>query len=379
VSRASLFTIVFVLGLLGTAGVAHAYPQFQLSRDQTCTGCHISPSGGGMLNENGLAVAENGSQFGKAPEFLYKLFKTPKWLQLSGDIRLLGGYIQTPDKAFVAFPMQLETNVRLVFGNFSFYATPGFRPATEGNEGPTTVWAREHYLMWKQKKDENEGLYVRLGRFMPVFGLRFAEHPMYTKRFGGTQLFSETYGASVSYVKPKYEIHASGFIEDPLYDPVEHANGGAVYAETRLNQTTAIGVEGMVKITPDDKQGRGGITAKKLIGKNLLLQGELQLVNTVVNNDRNDNGTGAPVQIVGNVVLSKPLGKNDQFLIDVGIGHFDSNIRIKDLDRDCVDLNVHWFVDSHLELILNSRFEMIAFGNGGDNGAYAMLQVHFRL
>ena len=35
------------------AGTAAAYPQFQLSRDQTCTGCHLSPAGGGLLNENG--------------------------------------------------------------------------------------------------------------------------------------------------------------------------------------------------------------------------------------------------------------------------------------------------------------------------------------
>jgi hypothetical protein len=368
-----------ILLLVGSAGVAEAYPQFQLARDQTCTGCHISPSGGGMLNENGLAVAENISQFGHAPEFLFKKLKTPKWLQLSGDIRVLGGYIQTPEKAFVGFPMQIETNVRFVFGNFSIYATPGLRPPTEGNEGVTFFWAREAYLMWKQKKDENEGLFIRAGRMMPVFGLRFAEHPMYTRRFGGTQLFSETYGGSISYVKPKYEVHASGFFEDPIIDPVEHAAGGALYAETRLDQTTALGAESMVKVTPDNKQFRAGITGKKLIGKSLLLQGEVQFVNTVVENKRNNNGTGAPLQIVGNLVLSKPLGKNDQVLIDVGIGHFDSNLRIKDLDRDCIDLNVHWFVDSHLELILNSRFEMLAFGNGGENGAYAMLQAHIRL
>ena len=37
---------------------AAAYPQFQLSRDQTCTNCHVSPSGGGLLTENGYNVAD---------------------------------------------------------------------------------------------------------------------------------------------------------------------------------------------------------------------------------------------------------------------------------------------------------------------------------
>ena len=71
------------------------------------------------------------------------------------------------------------------------------------------------------------------------------------------------------------------------------------------------------------------------------------------------------------------------FVLDArreGLGHFDENLRIKNLDRDCVDLNLHYFVDSHLEMILNARFEMIAFGAGGNpNGAYALLQAHYRL
>ncbi|MCW5803527.1 MAG: hypothetical protein KIT31_14185 [Deltaproteobacteria bacterium] len=377
--RTLVIAFVITMGLLGTAGVAHAYPQFQLVRDQTCTGCHISPSGGGMLNENGLNAAEAMSQLDHSAKFLYKV-NTPKWLQLSGDLRAVTGFIQTPEQAFVAFPMQIETNVRFVFGAFSLYATPGLRPTTEGNAAATFAWAREHYVMWQQKPEESQGLYVRLGRFMPTFGLRFAEHPMYTRRFGGTQLFSETYGLGVAYVKPRYEVHATGFIADPIIDPVENANGAALYAETRIDPRTALGVEGMVKVTPDlDKQYRVGVTAKKLLGKDLLLQGELQFVNTLVENKRNGAGTGAPTQLVGSLVLSKPFGKNDQFLVDLGIGHFDSNLRIRDLDRDCVDLNVHWFVDSHVELILNSRVEMLAFGNGGPNAGYALLQVHFRL
>ena len=55
----STFTLAsLVLGVAAAltlvGGTAHAYPQFQMSRDQTCTGCHLSPSGGGLLNENGL-------------------------------------------------------------------------------------------------------------------------------------------------------------------------------------------------------------------------------------------------------------------------------------------------------------------------------------
>ena len=47
-----------LLVLVVLAHRAEAYPQFQVGRDPTCTGCHVSPAGGGALNENGIAVAE---------------------------------------------------------------------------------------------------------------------------------------------------------------------------------------------------------------------------------------------------------------------------------------------------------------------------------
>ena len=248
-------TVVVVVALLVSAGVAHAYPQFQMSRDQTCTGCHLSPAGGGLLNENGFTVAEGISQLGHKPEFMYgKVLDEGGRLVLGGDLRAAGGYLKyggPNNAAFYAFPMQIEVNARLKLGGgLTFYGTGGLRSPEETNTAATIAWSREHYLMWQSKPDENYGTYVRVGRFMPVFGLRFAEHPMYTKRYGGTQLFSETYGTSVSHVAEKFEVHASAFMEDYLIDPVEHANGAAAYGEVRVSPTLSFGGGAMFKSEP---------------------------------------------------------------------------------------------------------------------------------
>ena len=86
--------------LVGTIGpgvtnlvtaVAHAYPQYQLSRDPTCTGCHISPSGGGQLDENGLMVAASTATYGGKAEFMYGKLDPPSWLLLGGDLRGAAG------------------------------------------------------------------------------------------------------------------------------------------------------------------------------------------------------------------------------------------------------------------------------------------------
>ena len=41
--------VVVTLAVIGLAHRADAYPQYQLGRDATCTGCHLSPAGGGLL------------------------------------------------------------------------------------------------------------------------------------------------------------------------------------------------------------------------------------------------------------------------------------------------------------------------------------------
>ncbi|HWO27095.1 MAG TPA: hypothetical protein VNO30_50540 [Kofleriaceae bacterium] len=374
-SPAWLAVLVFA-AVAALAGAAEAYPQFQLSRDRTCTGCHISPAGGNLLNENGESTSETIAMIDHPGAFLYGALPLPSWLTLGGDLRGSTGYIQTPEKVLATFPMQIEAyaNVRLPVG-FSIQVHGGTRPPTMENAatpGKNFLWSREHYLMWRTSPGTPTGLFVRAGRFMPVFGLRYAEHPMYTRRFGGTPLWGETYGGAVELVMESIEVHATGFIEDPLIEPVRHAKGGALYAELRVTDSFSIGGGGMLEIGEDDQKRRGTVTVKKyLSGPDLLFQAEVQVMNQRI------DPIGAPVQLIGNLVMSRNLSGG--FLLDVGIGHFDTNIRIRDLDRDALDVNLHWFTTSHIELIFNGRFEMLAFGKGGDSHAYALLQAHYRL
>jgi hypothetical protein len=369
----SILASLVVATLVVFSGTAHAYPQFQMSRDQTCSGCHISPAGGGLLNENGLATAEGISQFGTAPEFFYGKVPTPSWLTLGGDFRGASGYVQSPEKLLASFPMQIEVNGYAALGmGLSLYATGGARSAEVGNEGSTHAWSREHYLMWQQKPGETSGLYVRAGRFMPVFGLRFAEHPVYVRKWGGTPLYAETYGLAVEYIDPRFEVHATGFIKDPLIDTPEHSNGGAAIGELRVTEKFSIGAEGMYTQSADEKKIRGGLVAKLYLpGPEALLQFEGQFINQII------DPRGAPKQIAAYLMGSKFV--NAAMMLDLGLGYFNENVQITQLHREAVDLNLHWFATSHIEAILTGRFETLAFGAAGPSSGYALAQLHYRL
>lgn len=364
--------LVIALVVLAAIRTAHGYPQFQLVKDQTCTSCHLSPSGSGLLSENGLTTAESISKWGTAPEFLNKAVTPPAWLALGGDFRGAGGFFAANSgREPVYFPMQAELYAAVTAGAFSVHVTAGLRDPQYQNEARTLFASREHWVQWQQNPGETTGVFVRVGRFMPVFGLRFAEHPLYERRYGGSPLYGETYAAAVEYVDPKWEVHATGFIKDPIQtDSIERGNGAALYAETRIAEKTALGAEAKLDVTPDDRHVYAGVTAKQLLSPDLLLQGEVMYVHQKV-----DAG-GIQNQLVANAVASYFVGP---FLVDLALGVFHENLAIRLQDREAADLNIHFFATSHLELLLANRFEMLAFGADGYSSGYSLLQVHYRL
>jgi hypothetical protein len=214
-----------------------------------------------------------------------------------------------------------------------------------------------------------------------VFGLRFAEHPDYTRVFGGTQLYGETYGAAMEIVEPTWEAHLTGFIKDPLIDATEHANGAALYTERRFTDALSFGVEGMYKITDGDRKYFFGATAKWWLPKpGVLVQLEVEGINQHIFNRGGLAGV-RDNQAVGTLMISYFLGS--AFLIDLGVDHYQEDLGAAGTSREAADLNIHWFTTSHLELMLTNRLELPALGTDyydtANNGAYSLLMVHYRL
>jgi hypothetical protein len=369
VSRIALCAVAI---LVVATGVAHAYPQYQLARDPTCTSCHLSPAGGELLNENGLAVADSTAQWGGSPEFLHGVLDPPSWLQLGGDARAATGLIQDRSVAAAGYPMQAEIYAAAAIGHgFSLDVTAGLRAPEDGASPLHVLWSREHYVMWQQNPDQGDGLYLRVGRFMPVYGLRLAEHPVYTERYGGLPLYGEAYGAAVEYVTPAFEVHATGFVHDPFADSIEHGNGGAFYGEVRIAEHGAIGAEAKYSASDELHTTFAGVTGKAYLpDADLLLQTELELAH-----DRVVAG-GAAYRLMGYLLATRPITTG--WLLDVGLGHYTQDTSVAGLYRDGLDVNLHWFTTSHIELILNTRLEALDHG-AGPIGGYALIQLHYRL
>jgi len=376
---------LIVIAVLAIASTAHAYPQFQLSKDQTCTSCHLSPAGGGILNENGLNVIQATSWRGDDPTPFYGAVNLPSWFALGGDIRAAGGYYgaaqNDPNRGPVLFPMQAEVSgaARLP-AHFSLYVTAGLIDPEQGPDGEdpnsintdTLFASREHWVQWQDSDGGALGLFVRAGRFMPVFGLRFVEHVDFDRRYGGTPLYGEAYGVALEEIQSSWEVHATAFVHDPWQATTELGDGAAIYAEDRIAGTTAIGIEAKYDRTTDDRKIYAGVTAKHYFASlNVLVQGEGEYIHQQV------VAGGANDQILGYLLGSYYLPSG--FMIDLGLGEYEPDIVTRNLTQQVADLNIHWFATSHVELILTNRLAATAWGEGSPGTGYSLLQLHYRI
>jgi len=365
----SVLTVVAIVGVLAAlGGVAHAYPQYQLSKEQTCGSCHISPVGGGLLNDYGELTAEEESQWGGNPAFLHGAVELPDWLSVGGDLRGAGGATNNGrGLGGAGFPMQTELYVHAEKDAFSVNVTGGLTL----KEDKPFPWSREHFLMWKQ--GDGDGGYARVGRFMPVVGLRMPEHPFLIRRYGGTPLFGEVYGVNAGWLSPGLEAHVTAFVHDPLLDSIEQGDGAALYVEKRFGNK-AVGLIDRYTTSDTDTRLQGGLTGKLwLEGAKVLLAAEGQAVRQDFKFDRGPTR----VQLVGQFVAT--YFARPGLFVGLGVGHFDEDLAVKGLDRDAIDVNIHWFAISHLELVLMNRVQLIGQGSGGDTSGYSLLQVHYRI
>src|SRR6266545_1042230 len=103
----------------------------------------------------------------------------------------------------------------------------------------------------------------------------------------------------------------------------------------------------MVEVSDYDYRIRGDLTVKRYLADvDLLVQAELQISNPRV--DAMDGlSTYGHNELMSELMATYFAAKG--IMLDVGWGHYDENLRIRQLDRDAIDVNVHWFLTSHIE------------------------------
>lgn len=361
-----------LLCLLVLAGTAHAYPQFQLTTGtNTCSTCHFSPAGGGLINDYGRDEAGSTISRGGDGRFAHGAWTPPTWLQLGVDLRGVALLkVREPDTDPAIFPMQTDLYIRAGGERFSFYATLGSR-STRAPSPPIQerLASREHYFMYERPS----GTYVRAGRFFPVFGIRSQDHTSYVRRFLGFANLEEPYGVGAGKVDAAWEAHVSAFVPRPVefLGAGIKASGIAAYYERRMWEDTAA-IATQARVAVSELETRVTLGA---IGKRFMPEAEVLLLGEVDVQRQSFEDAGATRwQIASYLAASKFVARG--WMVGAAVHHWHPDLTLRSA-RDAFEINVQYFPRAHFELHLLTRVS--GEGDFETPSLLTLLQLHYYL
>ena len=218
------------------AGSAQAEPEFLARQYTRCSTCHFSPTGGGLLTPYGRSLSRNElSTTGRSPlgassptsrehEFLLGLLgDTLGPLSLGIDLRPSHLDVSYPGGSFGRnFLMNADLMAAYRVQGWTFYGEIGRQPLTDGSR-------IDSYEYWVGHASD-KGLGFRAGRFLPAYGIRFADHTALNRAPLGLDKYDQVLGLEMSYTTERHLLQVS--VGPGRADSVIHDDGRSAFTAT---------------------------------------------------------------------------------------------------------------------------------------------------
>ena len=203
---------VLILAILSifTAPSAFAFPDMIRAGYINCISCHVSPNGGGILSPYGRqSSATVLSMWGTENEAtpFYGLFKQPDWIDTAAFIKGVQTATNNSDFSNGYFwYMEADLEGAVHFGKDNRWTADlavGISPDVLNGlkvPGSSPFISRRQYLMYRL----DDMTTVRAGKFIPDYGVYFADHTIPTRQGIGFDEGMETYNLEYSYQGDKF-------------------------------------------------------------------------------------------------------------------------------------------------------------------------------
>ncbi len=267
-----------VVGILGFvlvlfAGRAFSFPENLREGYPSCTSCHVSPGGGGVLTPYGRGASETFmSTWAKEGEgkFLYGLVPLPDYLMLGGDAR----GVWAPK--FIPMQQELEMAVYSPASPaLTLDVSAGRYDETRG------LQYRRYYL--KAMLSDIVGL--RAGRFIPVYGINTPDHTTVTRQGLGFGEGQETYNLEGAAIGSFGELVVTGIFGQRAGTELDSTKvgtlrtddmvGGSARGAFYLNGGSSVGLSGMSLWNfYGAKRDSGGVFTQLSLSRHLVLLSE---------------------------------------------------------------------------------------------------------
>jgi hypothetical protein len=225
-----------------------------LSRQYTrCTTCHFSPTGGGLLTPYGRSLARDelsttGARHDATPDpsappaggidlMDNRLGPVSVGIDVRPahlDVRFPGGKV-TRDFLMTADLLAAYRN-----GPWTVYGEIGREPRTDGAK-------IDSYEYWVSHQG-TKGFGVRVGRFLPAYGIRYSDHTAFSRAALGLDVYDQLYAVEVSHTGDRHRIDLTagpGRADSILDDDGRKAFTAAARLQFDLNPRTVLVLSGL--------------------------------------------------------------------------------------------------------------------------------------
>lgn len=218
---------------------AKAFPETVRHGYLSCTTCHMSPSGRGILTAYGKTLSHELYSFKKIQNDHESLEEEVPWWQIGGRARLMQLIIDNPDvQKGRFFPMQTEVEASVdksVWG--MSLSVGGWRPIDKSNE-KLRAYVRNAYGIWRPDETWN----VRAGKFRISHGLGLPDHTLLVNESLGWTHSHETSNIEVSRLSEDIVVQGTAILPSKLLVTEEKVSGGSVNFERLLDSKHKIGL-----------------------------------------------------------------------------------------------------------------------------------------
>src|SRR5262245_29737483 len=217
-TRAGLIAILFTALIGATAATASAEPKFLSQQYPRCTNCHISPTGGGLLSRyrRSLSHVELSTFNAPAPQndeamnsgkgeqaFLFGAFGDKL-----GPVQL--GVSMRPSRLqYSVLDTDTGRNLLMNADLMGAYTSHDWTVYGEIGREPLKTGSKiDSYEYWVGRQPQ-DGLGFRVGRFLPAYGVHFADHTSYNRAQLGLTQYDQIYGVELSASHGRYLTQVS--------------------------------------------------------------------------------------------------------------------------------------------------------------------------
>jgi hypothetical protein len=211
----------------------------------SCTTCHVSPSGGGVLTPYGRSLSsELMSTWGtaKTSGFLFSDSedeeRNPPWFRAQALLRGVQTYRNTPKVEAAKFiPMQADLEAGVDVENFAVIVTGGARSNSQ-TQDLNEFFSRRHYVLYRFSDNWS----ARAGKFLFSFGLNMPDHITATRRGLGWDQGTESYNLEVNNQEEKILTTLTAITNSPEERSVKKDKGFAITSNYLLTDHSKAGL-----------------------------------------------------------------------------------------------------------------------------------------